>query len=197
MITVGDRVKHAIDEIGADRFELAMNHVVIALDITARRHYKKNKSGRSDYKNLIKDYTWLLEMMSFLGINIEESLFGNYPIEGNNEPTLRDLIYHVIRCSIVHDEGIPNNFLFSDSDHIQLWKNNIVLPKKLIWGLLSIIVFCPCNKNEKIDPNYWLGIFERKFIINNSWGNESAARAIYDSLEPIRVTLNIPHGHFI
>ena len=197
MITVGERVKYAIDEVGADRFELAMNHIVIALDITAKRHYKKIKSGRSDYKKLIKDYSWLLEMMSFFGINIEESIFGNYPIEGNNEPTLMDLIYHVLRCSIVHDEGIPSNFLFGDSDHIQLWNGKIVFPKKMIWGLLAIIIFCPCNKNEQIHPDYWLKIFEHKFIINNYWGNESAARAIYDSLEPIRVILKIPYGHFV
>lgn len=197
MITVGERVKYAIDEVGADRFELAMNHVVIALDITAKRHYKKAKSSRSDYKNLIKDYFWLLEMMSFLGINTEDSIFGNYPIDGNNEPTLRDLIYHVLRCSLVHDEGIPNNFIFGDSDLIQLSNGKIVLPKKLIWGLLAIIVFCPCNKNEQIHSGYWLGIFEHRFFINNSWGNESSARAIYDSIEPIRVTLNIPHGHIV
>jgi hypothetical protein len=135
--------------------------------------------------------------MAFGGINLETSTFGNFPIQGNPEPTFQDLIYHVIRCNLVHDEGIPLNLEFADSSTITYTKDHLVLPKKLLWGLLAIVVFCPANANEKTDGGHWLSIFENRFVIDDFWGQEIVARIVYEKHNPIRVGIIVPPGHVV
>ncbi len=197
MITIGTRVKYVIDEVEKANFELALEHVAIAIDVTAKKYYKGRRSSKSNYKNLLREYSWLIELMAFFGINLEESIFGNYPIEGNLEPTFQDLIYHVIRCNLVHDEGIPNNFEFSDVDMITMRKDHLIFPKRLIWGLLAIVVFCPVNEDERTDDGYYLSIFQNQFHINDFWGMEDVAKHIHQKRNPIRVSLVAPSGHII
>jgi len=197
MITLGQRVQLAIDEVEQNRFELALQHAAIAIDITAKRQYKSAKSSKSNYKRLLKDYSWLIELMAFGGINLDESKFGNFPIDGNPKPSFQDLIYHVVRCNLVHDEGVPDNFEFTDSDTIIMRKDHLVFPKKLIWALLAVIVFCPCNSHEKTADGYWLSIFENRFIINDFWGQECVARIVYEKRKPIRVGIICPPGHMV
>lgn len=133
MIALGQRVQLAIDDAGQNRFELALQHAAIAIDITAKRQYKSARSSKSNYKQLLKDYSWLIEIMAFGGLNLDETKFGNFPIDGYPAPTFQDLIYHIVRCNLVHDEGIPDNFEFSDSDSISFSKDHLIFPKKLIW----------------------------------------------------------------
>ncbi len=197
MITVGQRVKYVIDEVERDNFELALEHVAIAIDITATKYYKNSRSSKSSYKNLLKEYSWLIELMAFFGINLDESKFGNFPIDGNPETTFQDLIYHVISCNLVHDEGIPLNFEFSDIDQITLKKDHLIFPKKLIWGLLAVVVFCPVNVNEITDDCYYISIFENRFLINDFWGMEDVARQVHKKRNPIRVGIIAPPGHII
>lgn len=192
MITLGDRVQLAIDDAGKGCFELALLQVAIAIDITAKRHYKSTKSSGSNYKRLLRDYSWLIELMAFGGINLDESKFGNFPIEGNPEPTFQDLVYHIIRCNLVHDDGVPDNFEFVDSDTITFKKDHLVFPKKFIWALLAVVVFCPCNSDEKTADGYWLSIFDNHFIINDFWGQEAVARIVYEKHRPIRVGIIWP-----
>jgi hypothetical protein len=46
----------------------------------------------------------------------------------------------------------------------------LVLPKKLIWGLVGIVVFRPANALEQTDPTYWLSIYENRLLINDFLG---------------------------
>jgi hypothetical protein len=192
MITIGKRVKYVIDEIAQSNFEIALEHVAIALDVTAKKHYKSDKSTGSNYKNLLTEYSWLVEMMAFGGINLGDSKFGNYPLPGYPEPTLQELIYHAICCNLVHDEGVPETFEFSDADSINTRSGHLVFPNRLIWGPLSIVVFNPSNVNEKTADGYWLSIFENQFQINDFWGQEHVAKHVYEKRNLIRVTLIVP-----
>lgn len=149
MITVGDRVRYAIEDIEKGRFEVALHHIAVALDVTAQRRNNSTHSSKTHYKSLLIEYAWLIEMMAFHGVNSETSVFGNYPIKGNVEPTFADLIYHVVRCSLVHDVGLPDNFSFTKQNLIIYEYKKLIFPEKLIWGLIAIVVFSPENKGEK------------------------------------------------
>jgi len=192
MITIGQRVKHAIDDIGRGEFEVALEHASIAIDITSKRKYGRQRSGRVIYKDLLKEYSWLLELMALGGIDLEKSVFGNYPLPDNPEPSFADLMYHVVRCGLVHEEGLPDNFAFVNNDRLVMAEDHIELPTKVIWALLGIVVFCPANSGQKTGDGYWLSIFDKKFVINESWGREDLARAVYEERKPIRVALNWP-----
>jgi len=201
MITIGQRVQYAIEAVERGEFEHALEHVSIAIDITAKKYYQAPKSTNANYKNLLKEYSWLIEIMSLGGINLDESKFGNYPVvtaygKEITEPTFQDFLYHIVRCGLSYDESSSANFSFIEGNSIILSGNTIALPKKLIWGLLAVIVFCPINAMQRTSDGYWLSLFEHKFVINEAWGKEDLIRRIYDERNLTSVILNIPHNHF-
>lgn len=197
MITLGQRVQLAIDEVGQNRFELALQHAAIAIDVTAKKYFESSKSSKSNYKKFLKEYSWMIELMAFQGINLDESKFGNYPIDGIPEPTFQELIYHAIRCNLVHGDGVPETFGFSDGNIITMSKDHLIFPKNLIWGLLAVVVFCPANNTEKTSDGYWLSVFNSRFVIDDFWGQEQVMRVIYDKRNLIRVAIIVPTGHMI
>lgn len=50
-VTVGDRIQSLIDHMGKDNIELGLSDVCIAIDITAKKYYNKEKSLRKYYKD--------------------------------------------------------------------------------------------------------------------------------------------------
>jgi hypothetical protein len=138
--------------------------------------------------------------MAFSYINLEHSKFGNFPFKDQKkeykEPTFQDLMYHIIRCGLIH--GSKYNIKFHKIDEIIIEKNILIFPARLIWALLGIIVFCSSNKDEQTADGYYLLIFDQHFTINGWWGMEEFVYLRFQDriTNSPRITLNIPHNHF-
>lgn len=181
MPTLGERVKYTIDHMGHGETHAALEHACNALDVTSQRYYGQKNSSRLYFKKIIKEYSWLIEFMSLGGINIEESTFENFPItEGMRQPILKptfsDLMYHVVRCGLVHSDSLSEGFSFHKSGNIILAEKKITFPETVVWAILSITIFCPVNKNETTAPDYWIGFHKNQLVINDFWRNEDIAR---------------------
>jgi len=183
MISIGDRVKKAIDYIEKDELDRALEEACIAIDTTSQRLYKTKKSSRTTYKQFIKEYTWLISFMGFPGI-----LAGSIKI-GFNHPNIKtdtdglcgieDIVYHIIRNGLIHS-GSFEKIEWSNETNLGTNKinGNLILPKKLIWGLLGAVIFCPINNNEKIEKTYWISLYDFKFSIDKIWGQLDIAQKI-------------------
>lgn len=194
MATIGERVKYAIDHMDRGEIHAALEHACNAVDVTSQRHFKKDYSSRSIFKDLIKKYLWLIEFMALGGINLDETLFENFPItEGVKKPILApkfsDLMYHAVRCGLVHSDSLSQGFAFYDTDSVLLADKTITFPSKIVWGMLSIAIFCPANKQESTAPGYWIGFYENRLVINDFWGNDEIARHLVNRYPRPRVKL--------
>lgn len=196
MITIPDRVYHSIDCLERGQFEFALEQAAIAVDITAQHNYKKTRSSKSTYKSFLKEYYWVMELMALGGVDLHNSTFSNFSIEDNGKiiekPNLSDLIYHIVRCSLVHGAGLPKNLVFVPERCITLAHEYISLPVQVIWGLLATVVFAKVNFNEKSEGEYFFTYEHEKFLIRDCWGGEDLLRPFFDQHIKLRVALNIP-----
>jgi len=191
MLTIADRLDRAIEDIEKGAIDFALESICIALDLTAQRTYHRSHSDKRDYKKLINDYSWLVELIGLPGLNLEDSRFGNYPIRGNPTPSFQDLVYHIVRCGLVHDIGVPNNFQFAETHLITLDQDLIEFPITLVWALLAIVVFCPCNSGERLSKPRKVVVAGQDLLIDDYWGKVDLAKGLYARYKPIRVILNI------
>ncbi|EIZ1412020.1 hypothetical protein MOV01_004366 [Vibrio vulnificus] len=193
MATIGQRVKLAIDHASRGEMDIAIEHACNAIDVTSQRYYSQKKSSNSCFKQLLSEYSWLIEIMSLRGINLDETTFDNFPIKIFNKiegkPRFCDLIYHVVRCGLVHSDTLEKGFSFHDRDAIEIADKELVLPSSILWGLLGVVVFCPANVNEETDDRYYISIFGNRFVINDFWGQEAVARHVASRHKGPRVTL--------
>ena len=180
MITIGDRVREAIDYMSKGQIEYALTPACIALDLTAKKITGRTKSLKSDYKKFVSDFTWLISYMGLPGLVAKsiEVPFEHPDIEKNNDGFCRieDIIYHAIRCELVHSTGPDTKIKWSDRIAIESdGPGSLTLSNKFPWGIIGAIVFCPANHNENIEETYWISMDGFKFFIQEVWGREDLA----------------------
>jgi len=193
MITLAHRVTHAIDAVARGEYEFALEDAAVAIDISAQRVAAANRSSKANYKEFLERQFWLVELMALNGIAIPESVFGNVEVSGIKGPAkFSDIIYHLVRCGLVHSTGLPASVRFEDCRGVFLADNLIVLPSQVLWGLLAAVVFAPTNAGEQSEGDYFLECAGHRFRIADSWGKEDLIRPLYEAEVRTRVPLLIP-----
>lgn len=184
MITIGERIKEAIDYMEKGKIEHALTPTYIALDLTSKKVAGKDKSAKSDYKKFISDYMWLITYMGLPSVmtNAVKVHFSHPDIKSDAAGycNIEDVVYHVIRCGLIHSTGLDSKIQWSDD--VVLGGDgfgNLIISSKFIWGLIGAIIFCPKNHNESIEERYWIKVGSFQFFIQEVWGRlDLAKRAI-------------------
>jgi hypothetical protein len=175
MVPVGRRVQEAIDHMEKGEIELALTAACIALDVTSQRYAGAPKSGRAHFKKFVQDHLWLVTYVGFPGLmastvrvpfihpDVKPDAAGTVGIE--------DIIYHVIRCSLVHSDEKATRIVWNDHIALGLDANgDLVLSKSLVWGILAALITCKVNAEEELPHYYWLRIADFKMFISELWG---------------------------
>ena len=181
MIAVGRRIQEAIDHMGKGETMLALTPACIALDITSQRHAGLKRSSRSSFKRFVQENLWLITYVGFPGLmastvrvpfvhpDVKPDAAGCVGIE--------DIIYHVIRCSLIHSDEKNSKIRWNDAIALGLDQDgNLVLNNGLIWGLVSAVVFSPSNKDESVPEQYWLQVGMFRMFISELWGRIDLAK---------------------
>jgi len=103
-----------------------------------------------------------------------------------------DLVYHLVRCGLVHSTGLRPSLQFIDGRQLRFAKELIVLPWQVFWGLLACVVFAKVNSDEHSVGNHFLEYGGQKWLIADIWGREELIRPLYDADVTVRVALKVP-----
>jgi hypothetical protein len=183
----------AIDDGSAQRFDSAILRACIALDATSKVHFGATKSTKTLFKDLIREYYWLLHMMQGGGVDLEKTRFTNVKIENNGKeiesPDFADVLYHAYRCKLVHDGDYQSGIdLTVSTPEVASWvlaENTLFIPSRILWGLVAICIFAKCNAELQSQGNHHLtwtansfGMPTFVFLLGECWGKEDKIRAI-------------------
>jgi len=183
MVSVGRRVQEAIDHMGKREIALALTPACIALDVTAQRYAGVKRSSRTTFKKFVQDYLWLITYMGFPGLmaTTVRVPFTHPDVKPDAAGTVgvEDIIYHIIRCSLVHSDEAAMKVVWNKAIALGLDSSgNLVLSENLIWGLLGAVIFCPTNKAETVPDTYWISIADFKNFISELWGRVDLAKRV-------------------
>jgi hypothetical protein len=183
----------AIDDGSAQRFDSAILRACIALDATSKAHFGAPKSAKTHFKDLIREYYWLLHMMQGGGVDFKKTRFNNLKIENNGKeienPDFADVLYHAYRCKLVHDGDYQSGVdVTVSSAELANWvfaENMLYIPSRVLWGLVAICVFAKCNAGLNSQGDHHLtwtansfGMPTFVFLLRDCWGAEDKIRTI-------------------
>lgn len=63
----------------------------------------------------------------------------NLKPDKNGYVDMEQIIYHVLRCGLVHECNIEETIHFTDKTIIGDWEEKFYLPQKIIWGLIEAV----------------------------------------------------------
>ena len=184
-ITVGDRIQAAIDHMDRREVELALSDVCIAIDITAQKYFNADKSSASLYKKFLQENMWIILTAGFGGVVVEgiKVPFSHPDIKGDDQGycTLDQIIYHVMRCGLLHGTGEKDGIIWSNQTVLAYSDGILYISPNFIWGMMMAVIACPCNSQEHVNDTSWIALASFKYLVNDLWGKRSSVKLMIKS----------------
>lgn len=186
MITIGERMQSMISHMDKGELDLALCDVCIAIDVTSQKYYNKSHSSANIYKRFLKENIWMI-ITTGMGSLISEKIklpFVHKDIKADNDGycTLEEIIYHVMRCGLVHGTGEENKIVWNNMVPLAIDKEgNLNISPSFIWGLALCVITCSTNINEKVNDTAWISVASFKYLINDLWGKRDSIKLMIKS----------------
>lgn len=166
--------------------DVALALACSAIDGTAKKLYPLEKRNNERYKNFLKSHMRIIIVFGFPGI-----LASSMRIKCRNIPDIKtdengfigieDIIYHVIRCGLIHQCEIDDKLLLVPETSVGDFGNSFKIPENIIWGLILSAVLCEENWNERIEEKIYLSIGGKDYPVNELWGRKSSIMQLFDT----------------
>ena len=185
-VSVGQRVQSMIDHMSKGEIELALSDICIAIDITSQKYYNEPNSSASCYKRFLKENIWMI-VVTGMGSLITEAVklpFTHKDIKSDYEGycTLEQIIYHVMRCGLIHGTGEESKIVWNTNVPLAIDKDqNLNISPSFIWGLALCVITCPVNLHERVGDYCWISTATFKYLINDLWGKRDSVKNMVKS----------------
>ena len=137
---IGKRVKEAIEKMQTADPEAAWIPTSIALDATAKKEYPNVKKVGERYKKFIHENFRLISRLSFGGVTIGRMHLGyqhpDIKIDDKGTCSIEEILYHAVRCGLLHEGNLPKNLRFVRRNIIQRKEGVLILPSSMIYGII-------------------------------------------------------------
>ncbi len=126
------------------KYEEALCLVCCAVDASSSRQYANKKNGER-YKLFLKDHFATICKYGFPGIDASRiRIKVNVPnialkTDEKGYVDMEQIIYHVLRCGLVHECNIEKTIQFTEKSTIGDWNEKFYIPRDIIWGLIKAV----------------------------------------------------------
>ena len=174
----------------------ALDDIVRAIEWTAKRRFPSEKLTGKRYIEFLREKIDIIQHMMGGGIDLEKTKFGIIRTDSGKviSPDFAELIYHSIRCKIIHEGRIGNNIEITHTDdkNSALWifgMGKTQIPDRLIYALIGTVVFSVENKDIKDESSADLSLRDQIFPLREWWGKEVEFKKIISNMELIKVEM--------
>lgn len=177
-MSVGQRVQECINKIESGDAVNAFIQLAIAIDGTAKKEYPGKKTSYRCKLFLRKNLPFVLWSLTngtpseCTDIKFEFSDDG-YP---NGYTSFEDIIYKVLRCSLLHEGEMPEKVIFTNKNYIGMINGKMQFPIALIGSLLFAVIASPSNRKQSVFQSTHFVFGELKAYVNDMWGSEEISR---------------------
>lgn len=182
-MSIAKQISEAIDHVVAGDVEGAFVDACIALDATATKEY--GEEGRGPYKQFIRENLELITRATFGHTGITGALrieFSHPRIKADADGLcgIEDILYHAVRCGLLHSTKLPDNIGFGPSGVLQVSRDGkLLLPQSIIDGLILAVVASPVNADERVPVGYAMNGRD----LNELWGERDVVLAFLKKLQ--------------
>jgi len=176
-MAIGNFIEASLYHFEKKQYDIALALASSAVDATASKcAYHGNNNTK--YKNFLKDNMRLIITFEFPGISasgikIKCVNIKNIKTDSNKMTDIENIIYHTIRCGLIHQCDISQEIEFTNETLIGDFIDKFKIPKNLVLGLIVAVVQAKCNKDELLTKDYIVvnPLTSEKINLNKIWGN--------------------------
>ncbi|MBN1459039.1 MAG: hypothetical protein JXA57_05850 [Armatimonadetes bacterium] len=177
--SIGGYLDDAIEKICRGDLQMAASSVCIAVAGTAKRAFPSVRGDSNKFKAFLARHMGLIVYVGMPGLALARGssirlrfLHPDVPEDAEGYCTLEDILYHVLRCGLIHEAEFPNAIAFDDC-----LSADGRLPKGILNGLILAVVVAPENKDERLAQDWTIKIKDSEVVFNEWWGKEQELAA--------------------
>lgn len=181
-MSVGSQVADAMRKLSAGCFEDAIVSASVALSATARLEYPR-AGDKAACRSFLEHNLPIICKVGWVSFGVSQPINFRYRRLDSKSPgicvlTMPEMLYDVVRCTAVHEAGLPDNLRFTHQPLIQTGPNGeLVLPIDVVYGLLIAVVASPKNADQKVEGNPVFTFGGKSIRINDLWGRRCKIEA--------------------
>ena len=176
---ISNFIEASLQHFDNQEYDITLAVASSAVDATASKSgYKGNNNQK--YKQFLKDNMRIIIIFGFPGISasgikIKCHNIKNLKPDENDMIDIENIIYHTIRCGLIHQCDISNEIEFTKETYIGDFIDKFKIPQNLVLGLILSVILAKCNKDENLNIKYAImnPITKENYIMNNLWGLEN------------------------
>ncbi len=182
-MSIGSQVGDAMRKLLDDRFEDAIVSVSVALSATARLEYPEDRDKAACLKFLEQNLP-IISKIGWVSFGVSQPIDFryrrlDYKAAGIGVRTMPEMLYDIVRCTAVHEAGLPENLRFTKQPVIETGLDGeLVLPIDVIYGLLIAIVTSPKNAAEQVEGDPVFSFEEKSIRVNELWGERGKIQSL-------------------
>jgi len=158
--------------------DVAVSLICSALDATAKKRYpKKNNNERN--KQFMRDSMHIITYFGMpgifaTGIRIKCVDVPGIKTDKDGYVGIEDIIYHVIRCALIHECDVAELIVFTEHVRIGDFNQRFEIPKSVFVGLAMSTILAPENADERCAKSIVINTASGSYEVNDIWGAESS-----------------------
>jgi hypothetical protein len=174
-VSVGNQVADAMSKLSQGRFEDAVVSASVALSATARLEYPTLGDKGACHRFLDQSLP-IISKIGWVAFGVSRPINFRYRRLDKRAPgvrvrTMPEMLYDVVRCTAIHEAGLPDNLRFTAEPVIQTGLDGeLLLPIDVIHGLVIAVVASPKNANQRAEGDPVFSFGGRKIRVNELWG---------------------------
>jgi len=182
-MSIGSFVSTSLDLWNEGKYDISLALACSAIDGTSAKCFPDEKYNNVRYKSFLKRNMRVITTFGMPGISA-----GGIRIKCKNIPEIKtddkqmvgieDIIYHVIRCGLIHQCEIEDRIEFTTQTMLGDFDSMFRIPSAIIMGLVMAVVLTKENKKERLPKDHKFVFFGKRVNLNELWGNESFAAEI-------------------
>jgi len=175
-MSISNFIEASLNHFHNEEYDISLALASSAVDATASKCGYKGGNNQK-YKHFLKDnMRTIIEFgfpgLSASGIKIKCHNIKNLKTDENNMIDIENIIYHTIRCGLIHQCDISNEIEFTKETIIGDFVDKFKIPQNLVLGLIVSVVLAECNKDEKLNKSYSIvnPMTQESFELNSLFG---------------------------
>jgi len=174
---IGNFISNAIKNYKDGQYNVALSLTCSAIDATAKKTYPSLNNNRR-IKKFISDNMRIVSFFGLPGIScgglrINCDSMPEIKKDDQNRVGLEDIIYHAIRCNIIHECKPDPRIEFIAHTSIGGEKNGkFFLPAQILNGLIFCVLLQKSNINERVNFEMEIKLPNKIYDINELWGKK-------------------------
>lgn len=172
-MTIGARIDECMNKLSIGDAENAFIQLSIAIDGTAKRLYPGKKTSDRCKSFLRENLPFVLwSLTSGTPSQIKDLLFQfNDPDHPNQSTKFEDIVYSIMRCTLLHEGEMPEKVEFVSEPYIGMLGGRMQFPTALIEALLLVVIASPANAREKVSASTSFTFGKTKVYVSEIIGN--------------------------